>query len=167
MKALWRQIEEMQPLERRAFLGEVMITVVTQRAAKLRMAALREGRFRPFRGKEIIETRFLIPHTPLWIKARTSFYKSAEWKTFRQSFLEQHPQCARCGAKAQQVHHVPPFNLDATVIKEGFLEGLKHPDRFESICLDCHEREHEDLIKSEIMTGSRKGLIKAEERIKK
>lgn len=48
-----------------------------------------------------------------------------------------------------QVHHAGLNTLDMTVMEEGFLEGLKHPEHFEAIRRDCHELEHQGLIKSE------------------
>jgi 5-methylcytosine-specific restriction endonuclease McrA len=32
---------------------------------------------------------------------------------------------------------------------EGFLEALKHPERFETTCWDCHQKVHADLIEAE------------------
>ena len=90
-------------------------------------------------------------HDIAWIRLRSSFYGSREWKEFRLEWLAEHPACVRCGRMdgILQVHHAGLTSLDETVMEEGFLEGLKHPERFETICRDCHELDHQGLIKSE------------------
>ena len=90
-------------------------------------------------------------HDIAWIRLRSSFYGSREWKEFRLEWLAEHPACVRCGRMdgILQVHHAGLTSLDETVMEEGFLEGLKHPERFETICRDCHELDHQELIKSE------------------
>jgi hypothetical protein len=92
-----------------------------------------------------------IIHTKIWIKMRDSFHDSKEWKQFRLQWLQAHPACVRCGRTdgVFQVHHAGHYNLDRTVIEEGFLEGLKHPERFETLCSGCHYKEHEFIISEE------------------
>lgn len=89
-----------------------------------------------------------ISHDKRWIRIRNSFHGSKEWGEFRRRWLEKHPACARCGRtdSVLQVHHTGPYTLDRTVLDEGFLEGLRHPDRLETLCRDCHKNEHGVLI---------------------
>lgn len=86
-----------------------------------------------------------IIHTKIWISLRRSFHDSKEWKQFRLQWLQTHPKCVRCGRTdgILHVHHAGNYNLDRTVMEEGFLEGLKHPERFETLCSGCHYNLHE------------------------
>ena len=70
----------------------------------------------------------------------SSFYSSEEWNRFRASWLQKYPLCHRCGKtkETMQVHHRIGYNLSRTIIEEGFLEGLKHPERFWTLCRRCH-----------------------------
>jgi len=88
--------------------------------------------------------RRTIIHDETWIKLRTSFYDSREWREFRQAWLAEHSACTRCGRTdgILVVHHTGPYSLDNTVLNEGFLEGLRHPDRLETLCNDCHQEMH-------------------------
>ena len=88
-------------------------------------------------------------HDELYIKARDSFYRSKEWKNFRQAFLERYPLCQRCGKQAVHVHHIEGFEIDSTILRDGFLKPLEDWKRFEAICGECHFMQHEELIKYE------------------
>jgi len=92
-----------------------------------------------------------ILHDERWIPLRDSFYHSKEWKQFRLQWIQAHLTCERCGCTdgVLQVHHRGSYTLDNTVLGEGFLEPLRHPERFETICKDCHYKEHEALIGNE------------------
>lgn len=92
-----------------------------------------------------------ISHDQRWIRLRNSFHGSNEWKEFRSRWLTENHTCARCGRTdgVLQVHHIDSYTLDRTVMDEGFLEGLKHPERFETVCLDCHKDEHAAMIEAE------------------
>lgn len=98
-----------------------------------------------------IKWRKVIVHDKRWMRLRNSFHGSNEWKSFRNRWLTENPVCARCGKSGGifQVHHKPPYNLDSTVLEEGFLEGLKHSERFETLCRDCHKGKHADTIEYE------------------
>lgn len=93
---------------------------------------------------EALTWRRVIVHDETWIKLRTSFYDSREWREFRQAWLAEHPACTRCGRTDSilVVHHIGDYSLDSTVLEEGFLEGLRHSDRLETLCNDCHQEEH-------------------------
>ena len=89
-----------------------------------------------------------IDHDQRWIRLRNSFHGSREWREFRLRWLEEHPACARCGwtDSLLQVHHAGIYTLDKTVFDEGFLEGLRHPERFRTLCGDCHKEVSAPLI---------------------
>lgn len=101
----------------------------------------------------------VIVHDETWIKLRTSFYDSREWREFRQVWLAEHPACTRCGRTdgILVVHHTDDYTVDSTVIDEGFLEGLRHPERFETLCNDCHQEMHIDLRIAESLSKWLKG----------
>jgi len=86
-------------------------------------------------------------HDETWIKLRTSFYDSREWREFRQAWLAEHPACTRCDRTdgILIVHHTDDYGIDRTVIDEGFLESLCHPERLETLCNDCHQEISIDL----------------------
>ena len=91
----------------------------------------------------------LVVHDALYIKTRDSFYGSKEWRTFRIAYLEINPLCVRCGNTANQVHHKLGYEIQATLLKEGFIAPLKETERYEAICSDCHLEEHIELISAE------------------
>lgn len=95
----------------------------------------------------------IVVHDRAWKRLRGSFNNSTEWREFRLEWLAEHPACVRCGQMdgILQVHHVGLDTLDMTVMEEGFLEGLKHPERFETVCQDCHYLGHLSLINGEKM----------------
>ncbi len=95
----------------------------------------------------------IVVHDRAWKRLRGSFNNSTEWREFRLEWLTEHPVCVRCGQMdcILQVHHVGLDTLDMTVLEEGFLEGLKHPERFETVCQDCHYLGHLSLINGEKM----------------
>jgi hypothetical protein len=97
----------------------------------------------------------VIVHDETWIKLRTSFYDSREWREFRQAWLAEHPACTRCGRTdgILVVHHTDDYTVDSTVIDEGFLEGLRHPERLETICNDYHQEIHIDLRIAESLSN--------------
>ena len=71
------------------------------------------------------------------------FYKSAEWKACRSAYIADHPLCERCQQKglivpAEIVHHkihLTPENYRNPQIALSF-------DNLESVCRDCHNKEH-------------------------
>lgn len=93
-----------------------------------------------------------ITHTGKWIRLRNSFTNCKEWDRFRLQWLETHPICVRCGRtynNGLQVHHAGYFNQDNVVMEEGFLKGLDHPERFETLCATCHSTLHKGMISIE------------------
>jgi len=86
-----------------------------------------------------------------WTRLRNSFYGSREWREFRLGWLAEHSACARCDQTegSLRVHDVGQNALRLTVLEEGFLEGMRHPERFETICSECHYQEHALLIMGE------------------
>lgn len=119
-----------------------------------RVSYFTEGSFSPeFVAQQMAQDGesfiFIVPHSRLWLRVRLSFQNSKEWKAFRNQFLEKHPDCARCGKKADIVHHRNFYTLNSRVVEEGFLEGLRHEERFGSLCFDCHYQVHEELIITE------------------
>lgn len=103
--------------------------------------------------------RRVIVHDETWIKLRTSFYDSREWREFRQAWLADNPECTRCGRidSSNTVHHIGDYSLDHTVLEEGFLESIKHKERLETLCYDCHQEEHIELRIAESLSKSLKG----------
>ena len=93
----------------------------------------------------------VIRHDRRWIQLRNSFHMSREWKDFRRAWLADHPACVRCGRTdgLLQVHHAGTDTLDHTAFDEGFLEALRHPERFKTLCGDCHKEGHAYMIEAE------------------
>lgn len=55
-----------------------------------------------------------------------------QWREFARDYLRKHSVCARCGGKANQVHHVHPLkDFPICALTEEFLESL---------CARCHSR---------------------------
>lgn len=75
-----------------------------------------------------------------WSKA---FYNSKAWQECRRAYLSEHPYCERCKAAgmivpAEHVHHKVWLNRDNI----GDPSVTLNPDNLESLCHDCHTREH-------------------------
>jgi len=106
-----------------------------------------------------ITWRRVIVHDETWIKLRTSFYDSREWREFRQAWLAEHSVCTRCGRTdgILIVHHTGDYHIDLTVINEGFLESLRHPERLETLCNDCHQEISIDFRIAESLSKWLKG----------
>lgn len=90
---------------------------------------------------------------------RDSFYRSKEWKEFTQGLKSKTHSCKQCGRDKVkipyfQVHHKKGYEISQTVIVEGFLEALNHPERFEVLCSDCH---NELMGLPDLLTKNKKG----------
>ena len=84
-----------------------------------------------------------------WVKIRNSFYQSKEWRAFRQEIIkERGNKCEKCKKQVTSfiIHH--NRNIGFVVVEEGFLNELKHMDRFTVECRECHEDEHSAYIKA-------------------
>ncbi len=55
---------------------------------------------------------------------------TAAWKLFRETFLEDHPTCAMCGADATDCHHLTPYHLAG--------DQDLDPAKFAPLCKSCH-----------------------------
>lgn len=55
-----------------------------------------------------------------------------EWSAIRARFLEEHPRCAQCGARAEIVHHIVPK-------RDG---GGDDDDNLVALCRSCHAKTH-------------------------
>lgn len=74
--------------------------------------------------------------------ARSEFehlYNTRKWRRRSQAHRREHPLCARCEAHgkvtiAKLAHHVVPY--------QGRDEAAFFLGPLESLCHDCHEREH-------------------------
>ena len=68
-----------------------------------------------------------------------SFYNSKEWKAVREfCLLRDHYACVKCGAPAEEVHHIiklTPENILNTDI-------CLNQDNLVSLCRECHFNEH-------------------------
>lgn len=81
-------------------------------------------------------------HARLWSRERgntTLRGYGRDWQTLRESFLRDHPLCARCLAQgvirpATVVHHVQPVEQRPDL--------RLNPDNLEALCRNCHELEH-------------------------
>lgn len=69
------------------------------------------------------------------------FYKSKEWqKARRLALIRDKGLCQRCGLPAEEVHHKE--HLTSSNINDSSISlGL---DNLESLCKDCHFKEHEE-----------------------
>jgi len=161
----WRRFEAASPREREGMVDWYEIGETPDGKGVVRRDPIRGGLYiEPSVELEDLCSRLkslrwrkVIRHHQKWFLLRASFYRSEEWKRFRLQWLQDHPACVRCGRTdgILQVHHAGHYNLDHTVMEEGFLEGLKHPERFETLCQDCHYKEHENLIAVEEFVGVR------------
>ncbi len=142
MMAFWRQFEMANPEERKKML-KVQVT------EKNELKKLKKHF-----SEEVVQLMTnTVLHDQNWIKMRNGFYQSAEWKKFRLNWIETNKTCVKCHRGKEevtlQVHHTGKYALDMTVMKEGFLESLKHPERFETMCRECHFNEHQGLVNFE------------------
>ena len=63
----------------------------------------------------------------------TEMYAMPEWRKIQTAQLRNNPQCAMCGAKATEVHHIIPHRGD--------MELFLNQDNLVSLCHDCHLKE--------------------------
>lgn len=83
-----------------------------------------------------------------------AFYHSAAWHQARELVLmRDRYQCVRCKRPAEEVHHIIRLNPDN--IKD--ISITLNPDNLESLCGDCHKKEHEE----ERVNASLKGTGKS------
>lgn len=73
-----------------------------------------------------------------------SFYKTTRWQSCREKYINKHPLCEKCleaGAitPARYVHH--KIHLTETNVKD--IRIAYGEDNLQSLCYECHEREHE------------------------
>jgi len=125
--------------------GEQFIQVLTDDPDELIL--LRPGED----GHGVTWRRFIV-YDERWIRLRRSFIQSPEWRAFRLAWLDEHPACARCDRTygSLHIHHVSPYTLRLTVLDEGFLEGLRHPERFKTMCGDHHIESHPGLTAGKV-----------------
>jgi len=68
-----------------------------------------------------------------------AFYNSKAWERCRNGFMQsKHYICERCGGAASITHHkkyITPENISNPEVTLNW-------DNFESLCQDCHNREH-------------------------
>ena len=90
-----------------------------------------------------------IIHDERWKRLYHSFYLSGEWRNFRLRWLQTHSPCVRCDRTCEglRLRHTnrPPFSH--TVLDEGFLRVIQHPERFRIKCRDPR-KEHAFLIEA-------------------
>jgi 5-methylcytosine-specific restriction endonuclease McrA len=170
-KPLWRQFEDASPQEREGMVEwyEWWESPDGQDSAKRFFG--KDVRIYGFSGIDFhdafirlksVKWKKVIRHTNIWINLRKSFNYSEEWAHFRMQWLQTHPACVRCGRTdvVLQVHHAGQNSLDSSVMEEGFLEGLKHPERFETLCVECHYQEHKPLILNEsVLRGKTEAIL--------
>jgi len=58
--------------------------------------------------------------------------RSGKWRAVRNSYIEAHPNCERCGKPATDVHHVIPFAVGGPELD---------PDNLMALCDECHATE--------------------------
>ena len=153
MKAKWQVIEEATPEKR----IELLLVVHHYHSHKLGTLFANPT---PLDKDEFgITDKYVILHTKEWTVIRNSFYCSKEWKAFRQKLILDRGKCERCGSQNRlQIHHKAGYELDTTVLVEGFLDALNYPERFDVICQDCHYKEHKPLIEFEQRLASNGGV---------
>lgn len=67
------------------------------------------------------------------------FYKSRQWQRAREYVLKRDRYlCVKCGNPAEEVHHKE--HLNESNINDP--EIALNPDNLQSLCKDCHFREH-------------------------
>jgi tetratricopeptide (TPR) repeat protein len=161
---LWRQFEDASPQERERMVDWNVVwessdgsTIAVRERDEVRLYGTQVTMefFNGFTSLDSGEWKKIIKHNDKWIRLRKSFNDSKEWHQFRLQWLQTHPACVRCGRTdgVLQVHHAGEYSLDSTVMEEGFLEGLEHPERFETLCVKCHYQEHMPLILNESVVG--------------
>jgi 5-methylcytosine-specific restriction enzyme A len=64
-----------------------------------------------------------------------ALYASSRWKRMRITHLSSHPFCARCNGFATIAHHVAEHKGDPA--------KFYNAGNLESLCVACHNREHE------------------------
>ena len=74
------------------------------------------------------------------------FYKSKEWRSTRDDYIEQHPFCEQCLMNgivkpATDVHHIVPFSQGRT--DEERWQLLLDFSNLRALCKKCHHRVHE------------------------
>ena len=75
-----------------------------------------------------------------------AFYKSAQWKHARESYITAHPLCEPClksgrvtiGQIVHHIVHLSPENINDHSISLSF-------DNLETVCRDCHAKEHPEI----------------------
>ena len=85
--------------------------------------------------------RFCEYHKKIWnrkynrIKKREginrAYWSSARWRKIRKKFLQEHPYCCKCGAKATEVDHIIPISKGGTDDK----------NNLQALCKSCHSRK--------------------------
>jgi hypothetical protein len=154
----WRIIEDMTPIERaKAIYHEVNIEEMIkylhlppeQAISSLsnfgEIVEATGGKLNDDTG--ITRNNFFLGNE--WVKIRNSFYQSKEWRAFRQTIIkERGNKCEKCKKQVTSfiIHH--KRNIGMVVVEEGFLNELKHMDRFTVECRECHEDEHGSYIKA-------------------
>ena len=163
---LWRQFEDASHQERESMVEwrEVWVSsdgsTIAERfgnGVRLYGTPVTMEFFNGFVSQDSGSWKKKIKHNDKWIRVRNSFTNCKEWDYFRLQWLQTHLTCVRCGRTdgVLQVHHAGHYNQDSVVMEEGFLEGLKHPERFETLCEACHYAKHMGLIKSEFAIKKR------------
>jgi len=72
--------------------------------------------------------------------------QSSEWRRVRNSYLQAHPTCERCGRLATQVHHIQPLNRFIADLPKMY-QMCFDEDNLMSVCDDCHIKLHQELGK--------------------
>lgn len=93
-----------------------------------------------------------------------SFYKSKTWQRVQASYRQRHCFCERCLKKglyipAKIVHHKKHLTKE-DIRKPEFLYS---DDNLESLCLDCHNKEHFGREKRYEIDGHGRLIITREE----
>jgi len=137
-QAYWRRVEAMSPEER----GQMFPHVLYEEHGAIYAVA---------------------KHTLEYIKLRTSFNGSKEWREFSRTLRTERGFCARCGQVKDDAHplqtshgHELGETVDSTFIQHGFLYALK-PENFEVLCALCHIKDHPGVVLSDLVgTGQYK-----------
>lgn len=76
---------------------------------------------------------------------RKEIYATTKWRKLRLSYLMDHPLCERCQKEnrivpAVDIHHIISFMTTSNKLDRMALAF--NPDNLESLCKQCHQKEH-------------------------
>lgn len=89
-------------------------------------------------------------------KEWSEFYSSRSWQNLRSWYMRNHTLCENClkygiSTPATDCHHKVPFRLGKS--KDDKWSLFLDPDNLEALCESCHHLIHNEINKTQIITG--------------